>query len=376
MAARRVVLRRNPAVVCYWEDGQFLFHDFVANRVVPADPATCRILDFFGDWRPSRDFLGIVSPKERAEAERLLAHLLRLRLLQRSDVPLAPGDRSIERWGDWNPAAGFFHCSTKNVHYDPDPARAERRLARKSAAVPMPPVVKRYNGARKVRLPAGRSPGDLSETLQNRRTWRTFSSRPLPLEDLSTLLRLTWGVSHRVAVPGQGTLFLKTAPSGGGRHSIEAYVLALRVAGLPRGIYHYAADRHLLELVKPGAPRNAVTRYIPTQWWFQKAAALILMTSVFERMQWRYDYPRAYRAVLAESGHHCQTFYLLATAMGLAPFSTMSLADSIIERDLGIDGVSESVIYVAGVGVRPTGGDPVSALPGHPFSKSKATRRG
>ena len=32
---------------------------------------------------------------------------------------------------------------------------------------------------------------------------------------------------------------------------------------------------------------------------------------------------------------------------------TMALADSRIERDLGIDGVSESVIYAAGVGVRP-----------------------
>ena len=43
----------------------------------------------------------------------------------------------------------------------------------------------------------------------------------------------------------------------------------------------------------------------------------------------------------------------LATWLGLAPFETMALADSRIERDLGIDGVSESVLYAAGVGTRP-----------------------
>jgi hypothetical protein len=33
----------------------------------------------------------------------------------------------------------------------------------------------------------------------------------------------------------------------------------------------------------------------------------------------------------------------------------MALADSTIEQDLGIDGVSESVVYCAGVGTRPEG---------------------
>ena len=60
-------------------------------------------------------------------------------------------------------------------------------------------------------------------------------------------------------------------------------------------------------------------------------------------------------AVLAESGHLCQTFCLVATWLGLAPFCTMALADSRIERDLEIDGVSESIIYAAGVGSRPKG---------------------
>jgi nitroreductase len=59
--------------------------------------------------------------------------------------------------------------------------------------------------------------------------------------------------------------------------------------------------------------------------------------------------------VLLDAGHLCQTFLLVATSLGLAPFCTAALADSAIERDLRIDGVNESVIYACGVGVRPPG---------------------
>src|SRR5207302_238621 len=62
-----------------------------------------------------------------------------------------------------------------------------------------------------------------------------------------------------------------------------------------------------------------------------------------------------YRAVLAEAGHLCQNVCLTATWLGLAPFCTMALADSVIERDLGVDGVTESVVYAAGIGTRPRG---------------------
>jgi SagB-type dehydrogenase family enzyme len=131
------------------------------------------------------------------------------------------------------------------------------------------------------------------------------------------------------------------------------YVLARRVDGLRPGLYHYASDRHRLELLKAGATARQIPRYLPTQWWFGSAAALMVMTAVFPRVQWKYQHPRAYRFVFTEAGHLCQTFCLTATWLGLAPFCTMALADSRIERDLGIDGVTESVLYVAGVGARP-----------------------
>ena len=99
-----------------------------------------------------------------------------------------------------------------------------------------------------------------------------------------------------------------------------------------------------------------VSKLLQTTWgvqgYFAKAAALFIMTAVFARTMWKYGRARAYRVVLLETGHLCQTFCLTATRLGLAPFSTAALNDSMIEKDLGLDGISESVLYVAGVGLR------------------------
>jgi SagB-type dehydrogenase family enzyme len=148
---------------------------------------------------------------------------------------------------------------------------------------------------------------------------------------------------------------LKTSPSGGARHSIEAYAYVRRVSGLERGWYHYDPDRHVLRPLDAASGRRhrKISTYLPKQHWYDNAGVFIAMTAVFARAQWRYGYPRAYRSILAEAGHLAQTFCLIATSLDLAPFCSMALADSVIERDIKVDGVSESVVYATGVGHRP-----------------------
>jgi SagB-type dehydrogenase family enzyme len=129
------------------------------------------------------------------------------------------------------------------------------------------------------------------------------------------------------------------------------YVISLRLDGLARGIYHYHPVYHRLEQIRSGVTAADASRYCARQSYVGKAAALFVMTAVFPRMMWKYRNARAYRVVLLDAGHLCQTFCLVATWLGLAPFCTAALKDSLIEHDLGIDGVRESVIYVAGLGL-------------------------
>lgn len=352
----RVLFRRSRYLVSYWAGDRLLFENYATGSRAAAAPEVLALLHSFSRWRSADSVLRELRHLDRASLRRAIRSLERYSFLRRSTSAEPRLERALRGWSTWLPAAGWFHLSTKDIAYR-DPEDFERHLKDKAQNQPPPAKRKRYRDARQFALPPPIADGDFPKVLLERRTWRQFSPRPVPLPALSTVLHLTWGIQRWIDVPGVERVPLKTSPSGGARHPIEAYVLARRVEGLPRGLFHYAADAHKLELLKSGATRRHVRAYLPQQWWYADAAALLIMTAVFSREQWRYETPRAYRAVLIEAGHLCQTFYLVATWLGLAPFCTLALADSLIERDLGIDGIGESVLYIAGVGTRPAGVD-------------------
>jgi SagB-type dehydrogenase family enzyme len=184
------------------------------------------------------------------------------------------------------------------------------------------------------------------------------------------MLAMTSGVQQWVRADGHEAP-LKTSPSGGARHGIECYVVARDVHGLRPGIYHYQAARHALERIGRAVPVSRMRAYVPNSGYFARASAMVFFTAIFDRIRWRYPYSRAYRAALVEAGHVCQTFCLTATWLRLAPYCVMGLADSLIETDLGIDGISEAVLYAAGVG-RPPRGSSWAAMP---TGKNPATSR-
>jgi SagB-type dehydrogenase family enzyme len=344
-------LRRAHHLVLYWRESRLVVHNYATGRRVQLTPPLCQLLDYCSEWRTLDEIAIAVDLPEKLLSP-FIRRLVARSLLQRSDRREDARTRAMGTFDRWNPEAGFFHTATKDVRFwsTREAARQARTLARRS---PMPEQIKRYRGAATVDLPRPAG-GPFAQVLLGRRTWRRFSSRGLSVDDLATLLGLSAGV-QQWARSGSTELALKTSPSGGARHPIECYVAARNVQGLRAGIYHYAADRHALERVRGPVPVARLASYYPSSRYFAKAPAHVFLTAVFARQLWRYPYSRAYRAALAEAGHVCQTFCLTATSLGLAPFCLMGLADSLIERDLGIDGITESILYAAGVGHRPKG---------------------
>jgi SagB-type dehydrogenase family enzyme len=262
----------------------------------------------------------------------------------------------MESWRTWSPEASFFHFATKNGIFPEDFRTRDRELVEKAKRDPQPAPTKRIDGPR-LRLPVAALPHDLGEALEQRRTWRNFSDRPVPASALGALLDFTFAVQRRGQVRDQGPVIVRTSPSGGSRHPIEAYVLAWNVDGLKPGAYHYDSDtRELVDLDRPIASRD-IAPLLAHQTYFATAAAAVIMCPVFARTMWRYEHSRAYRTVLIDAGHLGQTFCLTATALGLAPFTTMAFSEQGLEELLGLDGVGECPIYVAGVGMP----DPVAA---------------
>lgn len=352
---RAVRLRRARAVLAYWRDGRLTFENYLTRQVVSADPIAVDILGFFETWRDPAALARKLPQFTPASLRKAVATLTRHTLLVRQGSGLAGNDAAVARaWRDWLPQ-GSFHFATKDTPFIPQqrwPATARRFL---SESAPPPPF-KTLPGAPRTALPeAAPAGGEFVRVLLSRRTHREFSGAPVPLSAIATILHYTWGPTGTVMSPTFGPLVAKTSPSGGARHPGEVYVAAFDVEGLARGIYHFNARDHVLELVRPRLTRREMLAFAVGQQHVSKAAAVFLMTTSFPRSMWKYRSPRAYRVVTLDTGHLGQTFCLVATWLGLAPFTTAAMRDTAIERALGIDGVRESMMYIAGVGV-PAGG--------------------
>jgi SagB-type dehydrogenase family enzyme len=352
--ARGRRLRRARCLVAYWQGAELILENYLTRESVSADLENAAVLQFFSEWRSPQAIHRAMPHIDRANLDKVVRGFERLGLLLREGSPEAARDAQVEKvWGTWLPAAGLLHFSSRDAQYTSYPAvtRWLRKLAREQ---PAPPLVKRYRGLREIELPAPDRESELAKVLLGRRTWRRFGAGKMALADLATLLWLTWGVQAWIDVPA-GRLALKTSPSGGARHPVEVYVLARKVKGLRPGLYHYAPDAHRLRLLRSGASSRQITEYIGGQEWFAGAAVEMLMTAVLPRTLWKYRYAGAYRNMYIDAGHLGQTFCLVAERLGLAPYCTRAPAESKIENDLGIDGVSEMALYVVGAGTRPAG---------------------
>lgn len=344
-------VRRARALTLAWQDSTLVAHNYASRQVAPVSPLIVDILDYCDEWRTLADVFATFASTPRQNLRQALALLLKQTFLDRVTAIPPRDDNRLESWKAWGPAAAFFHFATKDGDYEPAEV-SQKRLAAKASVEPAPLPTKSYGRGNRTALPQVNGIGSLETVLRARRTWRRFSGAPIDSSALATLLGLTWGVQEW-ADTTTGPCALKTSPSGGARHPIEVYLFARHVSGIARGVYYYDPDTHELVLLKRGLTAARFESYLAGQSCYVDAPAVFVMTAVFARTQWRYEFPRAYRVVLLDAGHLCQTFCLVATALGLAPFCTAALADSRIERDLAIDGITESVIYACGVGQRP-----------------------
>lgn len=350
--------RRSPFLVLYWKGNQLLYQNYLTGKLTAATPDAAAILDFCPEWTAIEAIFKrwpeYTSKSLRSSVLQLTRHTL-LESSNRKPLSTSSRERALRQWGEWNPAAAFFHLSTKDAYTEKILRGEIQYISELMGSRSLPRPEKKYPGAPVIELPETPQESEFTQVLLKRRTCRKFSSRLVKREAFSTVMQLSFAVQKWLDVTGAGKLAQKTSPSGGALHPIEAYVMIRKVAGIRPGIYHYDAIGQKLQRIRQGVSTARIENYLAGQWWFREAAFVVFLTAMFGRTQWKYDYARAYRAILIEAGHLCQTFCLTATWLGLAPFCTIAMRDTAVESALKIDGISESVIYAMGAGVKPRG---------------------
>lgn len=201
----------------------------------------------------------------------------------------------------------------------------------------------RPSPAERIRLPASRLDGDMSveRALSVRRSVRDYRDAPLTLAESSQLLWAAQGVT----APREG---LRTAPSAGATYPLELYLIAGRVQGLAAGVYRYGPHQHELVSVRGGDVRGLLAAAALGQTFIEQAAAVLVITAVYERTTRRYG-DRGVRYVHMEAGHASQNVYLQAVALRLGTVVVGAFDDARVQQILHAP-PGEHALYLMPVG--------------------------
>jgi SagB-type dehydrogenase family enzyme len=344
-------VRRPNSLIALLDEDKFIIENYLSNRRVETSPLVASLLQGMDEYQPIHDLLQKLSKIPRSEE---IAHqLIANDLLVIEGTALDIKDRLIALSWKWKQDIRYYHYSSQYVRYEGDVRKLKSVLSKLAREVPQPSPFKDYKRSG-IKLDSTYSQkaaaSDFWQVLLNRRTKRDFLRKKISFHDFSTLILWTWGKTHTIK-SDIGQSILRTSPSGGARHPIEVYPVVLRVQGLDPGIYHYSVRHHEVECLKKGTFEDLVLQSCSNQKWVRDAAAVFFMTAVLERTMWKYTHSHAYRVILLDAGHIGQTFHLVCTKLGLAPFTTAATNDRAIENALGIDGVTEIPVYTVAAGL-------------------------
>lgn len=158
-----------------------------------------------------------------------------------------------------------------------------------------------------------------AEVVESRRSWRSNGPQPLTAGQLGEFLYRSARVRGRRGTEHE-EISSRPYPGGGADYELEVYCLINRVEGIERGLYHYDPLEHGLEWICGWTDQVAAVavdtcRKAPPG---QIPDVQFAITARMMRLTYKYE-SIPYSVVLKDTGVLIQTFYLTATAMGLAP---------------------------------------------------------
>jgi len=222
-----------------------------------------------------------------------------------------------------------------------------------------------YRGKEKIELP---EPGELDvrfdELIMNRRSKRNQVGEGISLQELSTLLQYSCGVTGRRSIESDDSdpfseveKPFRAYASGGALYPSEIYFAVVNGGeNLDPGLYYYVPEDHALRVLHNPDDDEAFADAVDNVFASgggvfdpKSCAFTFFITGSFWRSKAKYG-PRGYRFILQETGHLGQNVLLTAEAMDLAAVPLASFYDDRVNNLLGIDGVNEAVTYTIPVG--------------------------
>lgn len=239
---------------------------------------------------------------------------------------------------DYRNSPGFLYLEATKHDRDTIFAKTREKIS-------SPGPFKVYTDAERIKLPEPSTPtADIWGCLLGRRSVRRYSTSPIPAESLSSLLWAAQGITATA-----GRYLFRTAPSAGALYPIETYVCINSCDSIKAGLYHYEVSSGLLELLKAGSFGEALSASAFGQKMCQKAPVVFIWSAIPRRTMAKYG-SRGIRYIFMDAAHICENLLLTAHALELGACAIGAFFDDEVNDLLGLDGIEETVIYMASVG--------------------------
>lgn len=212
--------------------------------------------------------------------------------------------------------------------------------------IPRPPVYKTCPDARRIALPRPvfEETESLWSILNRRRSKRRYTSEPISMETLASLLWATQGIT--LLTPD---FQFRIAPSAGALYPVETYLSIHNVSDVRQGIYHLNVLDFALEEISSGNFAERLARAALDQDMVARGAVLFIWTAIVLRSMWKYR-NRCIRYIFMDAGHIAQNLQLAATALNLGCCPIGAFYDDEVNELIRVDGQEETTIYLAAVG--------------------------
>jgi SagB-type dehydrogenase family enzyme len=277
----------------------------------------------------------------------------------------AEGDDSLVLW-DFHDL--LFHArSTEGRHANP----LGGAYPYADAIPPLPAVRPSWPGVkidlREVSPASAEILSPAAKLLRERHSTRDFDNRrPITLAELARFLDGAARVQSEFKVPldhggggGGGpelSYTVRPYPSGGASYELELYLAVDACEGLPRGFYHYDAGAHALVPIETSGHRlDALFKSAEFAMGVNAAPQiLITIAARFGRVSWKYS-SIAYALILKDVGALMQTFYVMATDMGLGGCAIGTTNIELFAKMTGLDFHVEGPVgqFALGRGAKP-----------------------
>lgn len=182
----------------------------------------------------------------------------------------------------------------------------------------------------------------LVKTLEERHSAREFCGTPMKLEEVSTIIKYSFGLARRTMNYNGVIATTRYYASGGGLYPVYVYLLINNVSGIKKGLYKYQPYSHSLYPVKKEMNIEELFQY--GNFDFDNYSFCVLYEYDLNRNYLKYG-ELSLLTTLIELGIMSHNFELMCTSLDFAACEIAGFDKQYAEKCIGLDGINSHILF-------------------------------